>query len=181
MTVLETRETNLFKIAEQPPTCPSCGDIFSYRYQLEFHFMWKHRGSGDIFICSDCNESSTEEHKFKLHISTHGKVIRHTCEKCGFRFLTELELKMHQLIHRKVTRRQGSTDICSQSPVANPNLSMEVEISLPETIAAPCRGCFSRKSFSARHSKKNRFSDCSYTTCIKQNVCKHGNRWTHSL
>ncbi|KAF8777426.1 Oocyte zinc finger protein XlCOF26-like protein [Argiope bruennichi] len=180
MTVLETREAHLFRIAEHPPTCPSCGETFSYRYQLEFHFKWKHRDSGSIFICSDCNESSTEEHKFKLHISKHGKIMRHTCEKCGFRFVTELELKMHQLIHRKVTRKQGAVDICSHLPAAIPDLA-ESEVTLQETIAAPCRGCFSRQSFSVRHSRKNRFSECSYVTCIKQKVCAHGNRWTHSL
>ncbi|GIY79551.1 uncharacterized protein CDAR_482741 [Caerostris darwini] len=167
---------------ESSPSCPSCDESFCYRYQLEWHYKWKHQADGKLFICSNCNGSFTDEQCFKAHVMTHGEDTSYVCERCNSRFVTELQLTFHQIVKHRRNSKTKDPDVCPGFNNQETSLLEMDDIFLNAPVSSgPCRGCFTRKSFTLRHSKRNKFSKCSFATCFKEKVCKHGNRWTSSL
>ncbi|GFT03727.1 hypothetical protein NPIL_644691 [Nephila pilipes] len=150
-------------IKERRPLCPYCGKSFTYRHLLEWHFQRLHRKKGDLFICSICNEAIINKSDFMSHVREHMRnqwlfrSLRHVCEICGAYFKEDFDLKFHQLTHSKKAKHFNRESLNGSSACSN----NEIEVGVLEES---CRGCFTKRSFSLRHSKK-----------------KFGNPWTLSL
>jgi len=178
----ELADASVFDIKNSPPTCPMCLDTFSFRYQLEWHFQWKHQSEGKLLLCNECNEAFTEQTDFKSHLTeVHRSLnVLNACEKCGLRFKTDLELRQHHLTHKN--ERPYTCKNCFRSfakkNAFEQHLLTHVGRKVPELHK--CRGCFNRRSFSLNHSK-NRISECRYIACMTERVCVHGTVRTLSL
>ncbi|XP_015905582.1 zinc finger protein 343 [Parasteatoda tepidariorum] len=141
-----------FKICEHPPVCPRCKEVFAFRYQLEWHFQWKHNSLGKLFICGECNLSAIGESFCKLHIRSLKQTSRSACEKCGILFETDLDLRRHQLTHK--SERFHVCPMCSRSFTHKSILERHSRLNCcAKSLVSKdvCRGCFSRRSFIAKH------------------------------
>lgn len=172
----------VFDIRKCPPTCPVCHDSFTFRYQLEWHFQWKHRQDSELSLCNECNEAFTQKSDFISHLEIAHRCdeILHACEKCGFRFKTDLELRQHHLTHKN--ERPYSCKNCLRSFAKKTTFEQHLLTHVGRKVLElhNCRGCFSRRSFSLNHAK-NRISECRYIACMTERVCVHGTCRTLSL
>ena len=90
LTVHQRRHTG-----EKPFACDLCDKCYSREVYLNVHKVRKHGdGKADIYHCSTCSKSFSNDDELKTHLETHSlKTFK--CEYCGDEFQLSVLLKRH--------------------------------------------------------------------------------------